>query len=108
MAKRNANGQFVGQCANGFHGEVTGDVDPHIEHFDGVSINAIERRRRVEGMGQRQNSGLNDRLLRGRSRDKIFQKVSDMQSTALLATTFRRFRRYLFCCFTVCQYKLSK
>ena len=54
-----------------FHGEVTDDVDPHIEHFDGVSINAIGERRRVEGVGQRQNSGLNDRLLRGRSRARI-------------------------------------
>ena len=44
MTKRIANGQFVGQCANGFHSEVPGDVDPHIEHFDGVSINSIERR----------------------------------------------------------------
>ena len=50
MTKRTANGQFVVQCANSLHGEVTGDVDPHIENFDGVSINAIGERRRVEGV----------------------------------------------------------
>ena len=59
------------ECANSLHSEVTCDVDPHIEHFDGVSINAIGERRHVEGVGQRQNRGLNDRLLRGRSRAKI-------------------------------------